>query len=77
MTEFGIVMLFNPPQFTNASPSIVVTDGGMRIFERLELLLKALAPIFTTEFGITVFRHPLNNVLLYVSIIALQLLRES
>ena len=38
---------------------------------------KAISPILVTEFGMTVFLHPKINVLDVVSIMALQLLRES
>ena len=38
---------------------------------------KALSPMEVTELGMMVFLHPTTNLLVYVSIIALQLSRES
>ena len=56
---------------------ILVTLSGMFMVKRLLQPLKAELPIPVTLSGIIVFEHPVINVLLLVSIIALQSLRES
>ena len=54
-----------------------VTISGILIEVKPTQSKKALSPIFVTVFGMTVFEHPLIKVFELVSIIALQLLRES
>ena len=54
-----------------------VTLSGIIIDARLLQLLKACSPILVTLGGIIVFAHPAINLLVFVSIMALQLLRES
>ena len=54
-----------------------VTLLGMVTDFRPEQLLNAWDPMLVTLLGIIVFLHPIINSLLEVSIIALQLLRES
>lgn len=55
---------------------MLVTELGIVIAVR-PLPAKASSPIEVTELEIVVFIHPTIRVLLSVSIIALQLLRES
>ena len=52
---------------------MLVTELGMVMEVRLEQNSKARSPILVTEFGIVVFLHPAINLLVFVSIIALQL----
>ena len=54
-----------------------VTELGMVTLVRAELFSNADAPIEVTELGIIVFLQPQTSVFVAVSIIALQLLRES
>ena len=61
----------------NAQPPMVVTELGMLMSVRLEQPENAPMPMEVTEFGIVVFLQPAINVLVAVSIMALQLLRES
>ena len=63
-----------PPK---AKLPIDVTELGMVTSVKPEQPEKAKSPIFVTELGIIVLWHPVIRVLLSVSIIALQLLRES
>jgi hypothetical protein len=56
---------------------IYSTLAGMLMEVRLAISVKALSPMEVTLAGINVFLHPDIKVLLPVSIIALQLLRES
>ena len=65
------------PQFSNASFSMLTTPLGMVIDFRFERLSKAYWPIEVTLLGIEVFVHPHTKVLVAVSMMALQLLRES
>ena len=77
VTEFGMVTLVRPEQPENARSPMLVTEFGMVTLVRLEQPENASLPMLVTEFGITVFLHPTINVLVFVSIIALQLSRES
>ena len=61
----------------NASYCTMVTEFGMIIFFRPLQPSKDLGPIIVTLEGITVLLHPVINLLLLVSIIALQPFRES
>ena len=65
------------PQFQKAASSIVVTELGMDIDVRLLQPTNALFPMIVTVLGIIVFWQPVINLLVDVSIMALQLLRES
>ena len=56
---------------------MLVTLLGMVTAVRLLQPLRALSPILVTSLGIMVFLHPVINLLDDVSIITLQLLRES
>ena len=64
-------------QQENAPSPMVVTELGMLMAVRLERPRNAPAPMEVTELGIVVFLQPAINVLVAVSIMALQLLRES
>ena len=77
VTEFGMLMVVRLEQPENASHWIEVTEFGMLMAVRLEQPKNASSPIEVTEFGIVVFLQPAINVLVAVSIMALQLLRES
>ena len=55
---------------------MLVTELGMVTEVRPELL-NAEAPMLVTELGMAVFLQPVINVFFAVSMIALQLLRES
>jgi uncharacterized membrane protein HdeD (DUF308 family) len=73
----GIIRLVKPVQSLKAfSPIIHTLDGILRLV-KLEQFSKALFPMLVTVEGIIVFLQPTINVLLAVSIIALQLFRES
>ena len=76
ITEFGMVRLFRPVK-QNAYWPMLVTELGMSIFVRPVEPLNAQSSMLITEFGIIVFLHPIINLFDFVSIIALQLLRES
>ncbi len=56
---------------------MVVTEFGMATEVRPKHFSKAYLPIEVTVFGITVLRQPTTKQLVDVSIIALQLSRES
>ena len=77
VTELGMVMLVSPLQPQNASSPIDVTELGISMLVRPLKLSKAELPIAVTVLGIIVFSQPTIKVLDAVSIIALQLLRES
>ena len=57
--------------------SITVTELGIVMLVKLQQPLKALLPIGVIELGIIVFLQPTIKVLVAVSMIALQLSRES
>ena len=73
----GIEIEVKPPHWLKAPSPKLVTLLGIVIEVKPLHLLKALLPILFTVFGITVFLHPQIRVLLSLSIMALQLLRES
>ena len=67
------VIEVRPKQSQKARSPILVTEFGMVMEVRPEQPSKAKPPILVTEFGIVVFLHPAINLLVFVSIIALQL----
>jgi len=77
VTELGMSMLEREVHSANAIHWIEVTEFGMLMAVRLERPRNAPAPMEVTELGIVVFLQPAINVLVAVSIMALQLLRES
>ncbi|MDY5005327.1 MAG: hypothetical protein SPF12_03020 [Prevotella sp.] len=77
VTEVGMDMLVRPEHKKNALLPMLVTELGMDMLLRLEQPPNALLPMLVTELGMTVFLHPDINLFVAVSIIALQLLRES
>ena len=77
VTELGMVTEVKPVQYPKALSPIDVTELPMVTEVKPEQPQKALSPIVVTEPGIMVFLQPLIKVLVAVSIIALQLLRES
>ena len=77
VTELGIMMEVRLEQLENALLPIEVTELGMLMEVRLEQPENALSPMEVTELGMAVFMQPAINVLVAVSIMALQLLRES
>ena len=77
VTELGMVTLVKPLQSRNALLPIEVTELGMVTLVKPEQPLNAPLPIEVTELGIIVFLHPLINVFVAVSIMALQFSRES
>ena len=77
VTLFGIVTEVRLEQPQKASSPMEVTLFGMVTEVRVEHLQKASSPMEVTLFGMIVFLHPVINVLLSVSIIALQFSRES
>ena len=56
---------------------MLVTDFGIVILLKSEQFSNAFSPMLVTVFGMTVVLQPVINVLEAVSMIALQLLRES
>ena len=56
---------------------MAATDSGMVISCKSHTSLNALEPMVVTELGITVTEKPSNRVLVAVSMMALQLSRES
>jgi len=77
VTRSGMTMLFKSVQPLKASIPILVTESGMTMLVRLLRPLKASPPISVTESGMTVVAQPTTNLFASVSIIALQLSRES
>ena len=77
VTLSGIFMEERLLQPEKTELAILVTLSGMFMVKRLLQPLKAELPIPVTLSGIIVFEHPVINVLLLVSIMALQSLRES
>lgn len=75
-TLFGIVILVIP-LLKNAEAPIEVTVSGMVIVVNSVRPPNAETPIEVTVFGIIVVEQPDSNVLVEVSIIALQLFLES
>lgn len=74
--EFGITTEVKPVQPKGSHPNSV-TELGMVIDVKPVQPNKAKSPIDVTELGIVVVLQPKINLLLEVSIIALQLFRES
>jgi hypothetical protein len=77
VTLLGMVMDIRPLQPPKACSPILVTLLGMVMEVRLEQPKKAHKPILVTLLGMTLFLQPTTKVLLAVSIMALQLFRES
>ena len=77
VTLFGMVMDVRLLQPEKALLPMLVTPLGMVMEVRPLQPEKALLPMLVTLFGMVVFIHPAINVFVAVSIIALQLLRES
>ena len=77
VTEFGMIILARLVQLSNAPSPIILTELGMSIPVSSVHPANAPLPILVTELGITVFLQPVIIVLVAVSMIALQLLRES
>ena len=77
VTLLGMVTEVRPVQPLKAEFPMLVTEFGMVTEVRHLKPLKASSPMLVTELGITVLTHPFINLLLRVSIIALQLSRES
>ena len=76
-TELGITTDFKPVQPAKACQPIEVTELGMVTEVKPVQPSKALPPIDVTELGIVEFMQPAISVLVSVSMMALQLLRES
>ena len=76
-TELPMVTLVRSPQRANAISPMVVTELGMLTLVRPLQEWNAILPMVVTEPGITEPLQPVINVLLAVSIMALQLSRES
>ena len=72
-----MTILVRPVQPQKASPPIFTTESGIAISVSPVQPSKAPFPIAVTELGITVPLQPAISVLLSVSIMALQLSRES
>ena len=77
VTEFGMAIEVNPEQYINACSPISVTEFGMVTEVNPSQSKNASSPIAVTEFGIIVFLQPAIKVFDAVSIMALQLSRES
>jgi len=77
VTELGMVTEVSPEQSRKAAPPIEVTELGMVTEVSPEQLAKARSPMEVTELGMIVLLQPTINLFVDVSIIALQLLRES
>ena len=71
------VMEQSPLQRKKAFRPILDTLDGMFIFVKLEQSMNAFSPIAVTVEGITLLQHPTINEFVAVTIIALQLSRES
>jgi hypothetical protein len=77
VTLFGMVMEVRPVQDSNAELPMLVTLLGMVMEVRPVQQLNAPSPILVTLLGMTVLLHPRINVFVAVSMMALQLFRES
>ena len=77
VTLLGMVIEVKPEQSSKAQLPILVTLLGIVMEVRSVQSSKARKPILVTLLGMVVFIHPYSSVLLDVSIIALQLFRES
>ncbi len=73
----GSVMEVRPLQPEKAEPPMLVSPSGSVMEARPVQPLKAPSPMLVTPTGMAVDLHPNINVLVDVSMIALQLLRES
>ena len=73
----GSSIFVRPVQPEKALQPMEVTEFGMLMLVKPLHPENAASPILVTEFGIVVFLHPSVRVLVEVSIIALQLSRES
>lgn len=73
----GRVMELRPVQPEKAEPPMLVTLSGSVMEAKPVQPLKAPSPMLVTPTGMTVDLHPTINVLVDVSMSALQLLRES
>ena len=73
VTPAEISILVRPLQYSNADSPMLVTPAGISILVRPLQLSNALFPMLVTPAGILLDLHPRINVLLPVSIIALQL----
>ena len=76
-TEWGITTYDRLIQFSNAATPMHVTEVGIIMLVKPLQLKNAPSPIEITEFGMVVFWQPKINVLVAVSMMALQLFRES
>ena len=77
VTLFGNVSSVKPLQSLKAEfPMLVTLLGNVSLIKPLQPS-KALSPMLLTLLGMTLFLHPAINVLVSVSIIELQLPRES
>ena len=77
VAELGISTLVSPLQPANAHLPMVITEFGIMMLASSVIKANAHSPMVVTEFGITVVLQPSSSVLLDVSMMALQLLRES
>lgn len=77
VTELGISMLVKFSQHSKAYVSMRVTELGMTMLFKPVQSQNAYPPILVTLSGMTVVAQPATSVFFSVSIIALQLLRES
>ena len=77
VTFLGIVIEVRPLQLLKAAAPMPVTLSGIKMEVRSVQLEKAEEPMLVTLFGIVVFGQPAIRVFEAVSIIALQLSRES
>ena len=77
VTELGMVMLVRPEHSQNAESPMVMTELGMVMLVRPVQPLNATSPMEVTELGMVVFLQPATSVLVAVSMMALQSLRES
>ena len=75
--DCGRKMDFNSMQPLNADSLICVTPSGMVILSKKRQLAKAASPIVVTLEGMEEPPHPATSMLNSVSIMALQLSRES
>ena len=77
VTDSGITMARNAVQQPKATGPISVIERGMETDVMLQHPEKQYSPSLRTDSGIKVEFPPLTSVLVDVSMIALQLLRES
>ena len=76
VTELGMSILVSP-QLENANLPIEVTELGISMLVKPLQPENAEEPMVVTELGMVVFLQPKISLLPVVSMIALQLLRES